>query len=176
MSALYRDFSAYPQPIRRQLQDALREYARYTIEEGWEQQRKGIPPEGEPERSGVIAKTLLAFEPSNEAEKIIHAETLRQSTRRIELSRARMSNVVLGLPKVLWWVVGFCALMNVVLIWIQDMEIHVHLILGAALASILGAVIFLIAELDNPFRGAVSIGPESIARVYETVMTSEDAR
>jgi hypothetical protein len=29
---------------------------------------------------------------------------------------------------------------------------------------------FLIAELDNPFRGQVSIGPESIARVYETVM------
>ena len=50
--------------------------------------------------------------------------------------------------------------MNIVLIWIQDMEIHVHLILGAVLASILGAVIFLIAELDNPFRGQVSIGPE----------------
>jgi hypothetical protein len=35
MSALYRDVSAYPQPIRGQLQDALREYARCTIEEGW---------------------------------------------------------------------------------------------------------------------------------------------
>ena len=60
--------------------------------------------------------------------------------------------------------------MNIVLIWVQDMEIHVHLILGAVLASILGAVIFLIAELDNPFRGQVSIGPESITRVYEGVM------
>jgi hypothetical protein len=60
--------------------------------------------------------------------------------------------------------------MNIILIWMQDMEIHVHLILGAVLASILGAVIFLIAELDNPFRGEVSIGPESITHVYETVM------
>ena len=175
MSALYRDFGAYPQPIRRQLQAALREYARYTIEEGWEQQRKGILPKGEPERSGAIAKTLLTFEPSTEAEKIVHAEALRQSTRRIELSRARMSNVTLGLPAVLWWVVAFCALMNVVLIWIQDMEIHVHLILGAVLASMLGAVIFLIAELDNPFRGEVSIGPESIAHVYETVMKPDES-
>jgi len=175
MSALYRDFSAYPQPIRRQLQDALREYARYTIEEGWEEQRKGNLPKGEPGRSGLIAKTLLAFEPSKEGEKIMHAEALRQSAHRIELSRARMSNVALGLPPVLWWVVGFCALMNIVLIWIQDMEIHVHLILGAALASILGAVIFLIAELDNPFRGEVSIGPESIARVYATVMKPDES-
>jgi hypothetical protein len=175
MSALYRDFSAYPQPIRRQLQDALREYARYTIEEGWDQQRKGILPKGEPERSSLIAKTLLAFEPSKESEKIIHGEALRQSTHRIELSRARISNVNLGLPTVLWWVVAFCALMNIVLIWIQDMEIHVHLILGAVLASILGAVIFLIAELDRPFRGQVSIGPESIERVYETVMKPDDS-
>jgi len=175
MSALYRDFSAYPQPIRHQLQDALREYARYTIEEGWEEQRKGHLPKGEPARSGLIAKTLLAFEPNKEGEKIMHAEALRQSTRRIELSRARISNVILGLPAVLWWVVAFCASMNIVLIWIQDMEIHVHLILGAVLASILGAVIFLIAELDNPFRGEVSIGPESIARVYETVMKTDES-
>jgi protein-S-isoprenylcysteine O-methyltransferase Ste14 len=175
ISALYRDFSAYPQPIRRQLQDALREYARYTIEEGWQQQRKGILPKGEPRRSGLVAKTLLGFEPSSEAEKVIHAEALRQSSRRVELSRARMSSVALGLPAVLWWVLAFCALMNIVLIWVQDMEIHVHLILGAVLASMLGAVIFLIAELDNPFRGEVSIGPDSIARVYQTVMKPDDA-
>ncbi len=91
-----------------------------------------------------------------------------------ELSRARMSNVTLGLPAVLWWVVAFCALMNIALIWLQDMEIHVHLILGGVLASILAAVIFLIAELDNPFRGGVSITPQSIARVYETVMKPDE--
>jgi hypothetical protein len=64
--------------------------------------------------------------------------------------------------------------MNIVLIWMQDMEIHVHLILGGVLASILSAVIFLIAELDNPFRGEVSVGPESIVSVYETVMKPEE--
>jgi hypothetical protein len=72
-------------------------------------------------------------------------------------------------------VVAFGALMNITLIWLQDMEIHVHLILGAVLASILGAVIFLIAELDHPLRGEVSVGPDSIERVYKTVMQQEDA-
>jgi hypothetical protein len=172
-SALYRDFGAFPEPFRSRLQDALREYARYTIQEGWEQQRKGLLPTGAPERYALISKTLLAFEPSTEREKNLYAETLRQNSQRVEFSRARISNVTLGLPAVLWWVVAFCALLNIILIWIQDMEIHVHLILGAVLASILGAVIFLIAELDNPFRGEVSIGPESIASVYEDVMTPD---
>jgi hypothetical protein len=59
------------------------------------------------------------------------------------------------------------------LIWMQDMERHVHLILGGILASILGAVIFLIAELDNPFRGEVSISPDSIELAYQTGMKAE---
>jgi hypothetical protein len=173
LSALYRDVSAYPQPIRSQLQDALREYARYTIEEGWKEQRNGVLPKGERERSDSITRTLLAFQLTTEHEKIVHTEAVRQAAHRIELSRARLSNVGRGLPAVLWWVVALGALMNIVLIWMQDMEIHVHLILGAVFASLLCAVIFLIAELDQPFRGEVSIRPESIAHVYEGVMQPE---
>src|SRR5215472_1193925 len=181
LAALYREISSLPEPSRGQLQQRLREYTRYTIEEGWAQQRKGIVPKGEVVRSGLLIRSLLDFEPSNEREKTIYADALRQSDHRNELSRARLSNVTTGLPAVLWWVVAFGAAINIVLIWLQDMEVHVHLILGAALASILGLVIFLIAELDNPFRGEVSIGPDAIARVYEDVMkprqtgTSEQA-
>jgi hypothetical protein len=100
-------------------------------------------PKGEAVRSGLFVRSLLDFEPSNEREKIIYADALRQSVHRNELSRARISNVTTGLPAVLWWVVGVGAAINIVLIWMQDMEVHVHMILGAALASILGLVIFL---------------------------------
>ena len=170
LGALYRDFIAYPQPVRGQLQDRLREYTRFTIEDAWPQNRKGILPPGGTERINLLSKTLFAFEPSKESEKIMHAEAVRQFNHLLEIRRARLSNVNLGLPSILWWVVAFGALMNIVLIWMQDMEIHVHLILGGVLASILGAVIFLTAELDHPFRGEVSIGPDSIALVYETLM------
>ena len=175
LSALYRDLSAYPQPIRGRLQDALREYTRYTIGDGWDQQRRGVVPREGSKLITAVLQELLSFKPTTEREKIIHAETLRQYNTKVELGRARLSNVTAGLPAVLWWVVAFGALMNIVLIWMQDMEIHVHLILGAVLASILGAVIFLIAELDHPFRGEVSIGPESIVRVYETVMKPDES-
>src|SRR5215471_384936 len=105
LSSLWKEVSAFPQPIRGQLQSALREYSRYTIQEGWEQQRRGILPQGEPQRSAAISKVLLSFEPSTEREKILLAATLQESTHRIQLSRARMSNVALGLPAVFWGVV-----------------------------------------------------------------------
>ena len=160
LTALYRDFNAYPQPTGVQLLDELREYTRFTIEEGWEEQRKGIAPKGGSERIAKMFATLVSFEPVKESGKIIHAETLREFNHKIELGRARLSNVTTGLPAVLWWVVAIGAVLNIVLIWMQDMEIHVHLILGAVLAAMLGAVVFLIAELDNPFRGEVAVGPE----------------
>ena len=170
LAALYREISSLPQPSRGQLQQRLREYTRYTIEEGWAQQRKGVVPKGEIVRSGLLIRSLLDFEPSTKREELIYEDALHLSVHRAELSRARLSNVTTGLPAVLWWVVAVGAAINIVLIWMQDMEVHVHMILGAALASILGLVIFLIAELDNPFRGQVSIGPDAIARVYEDVM------
>jgi Protein of unknown function (DUF4239) len=171
-AALNRDFTGYPQPIRGQLRDRLREYARFTIEDGWPQQRKGIVPLGGTERITSLFDVLAAFEPAKKSEEIFHAESLQEFNHLIELRRARLASVTTGLPPVLWWVVAFGALMNIVLIWMQDMEIHVHLILGGVLASIFGVVIFLIAALDNPFRGEVSVGPDSIALVYQTMMTS----
>jgi hypothetical protein len=170
LSALYREISGLPEPIRDQLQQRLREYTRYTIEEGWAQQRKGMVPKGEAVRSGLLIRTLLDFEPSNRKEEIVYDEALRESVHRNELSRERLATVTIGLPAVLWWVVAVATVLNIVLIWMQDMELHVHLMLGASLASVLGLVIFLIAELDNPFRGAVSIGPDAIAQVYENIM------
>ncbi len=170
VAALYRDFGGYPQPVRHQLQDRLREYTRYTIEDGWPQQRKGIVPAGGSDRILSLWQTMAAFEPGKKTEEIIHAEALREFNRLVEFRRSRLANVPLGLPSVLWWVVAFGALMNIMLIWLQDMEIHVHLILGGILAAILGSVIFLIAELDNPFRGEVSVGPDSFQLVYETLM------
>ena len=44
LGALYRDVSAYPEPIRSELQDEIRAYTRFVIDEAWPLQRKGIVP------------------------------------------------------------------------------------------------------------------------------------
>jgi hypothetical protein len=67
--------------------------------------------------------------------------------------------------------VGIGAFLNIVLIWMLDMEIHVHAILATLLSLFLGVVIFLVAAMDNPFRGEVSVGPDALELVYRTLMT-----
>ena len=44
------------------------------------------------------------------------------------------------------------------------------------LALFLGMVIFLIAVLDNPFRGRVSVGPDAFQEIYDTLMQPEGER
>jgi hypothetical protein len=50
------------------------------------------------------------------------------------------------------------------------MELHVHLILSSVMGLFMGSVVFLIAALDNPFNGGLTVGSEPI----ETVLKSMD--
>jgi hypothetical protein len=175
LEALYRDLRAYPQPIRSRLQDELRDYTRNVIDQSWPEQKKGILPTDESHRVSEFIAGLMAFKPSDKGEEIIHTETLRQLNNFVQLRRIRLANVSRAIPAVLWWVVIFGALINILLIAMLDMELHVHLILGSTLSAFLGLVIFLIAAMDNPFRGEVSLGPEAFQAVYESTIRPNDA-
>jgi hypothetical protein len=167
IAALYRDAGAYPNPIGDTLKDELREYARYTIEDGWPLQSRGIIPPGGTERLTTLFATLSQFEPAKKSEEILHAETLRQFNAMVELRRARLANVNIGIPAVLWWVVAIGAMLMIGIIWMLNMDVHVHVLLGCALSLFIGLTIFLIAALDHPFRGDLGVRPEAIQLVYD---------
>jgi hypothetical protein len=170
LAALYRDLGGFPQPIRGSLRDKLREYTRTVIEETWPLQRRGIVPSAGSDRITIFFDELLTYSPTEPGREIVYAETLRQFNNLVETRRSRLANVTTGIPAVLWWVVAVGALINIALICMLDMEVHLHLLLGGAMSLFLGIVIFMIAAMDNPFRGEVSVGPEPIQLVYQTLM------
>jgi hypothetical protein len=176
VASLYRDTQGLPEPERGKLQAGLRDYVHYVIDEAWPLQRKGIvPPEGS-ERVTAFFNDLIAFKPHDRSEEIVFAEALHQFNAFVEVRRERLANVTTGIPPVLWWVVGLGAILNIVLIWMLHMEIHVHVILGEMLSLFLGIVIFLIAALDNPFRGEVSVGPDAFQLVYDSLMKADEGK
>jgi len=175
LSALYRDLSGYPQPMRGRLQGELRDYTRSEIERDWPQQQRGIVPSEGTHRLRQFTDDLLTFRPAELRDATVHAETLRQVNNYMDLRRSRLNSVTVGIPGVLWWVVAIGAVTALLLLAMLDMEIHVHLILGAALSMFLGLVIFLIAAMDNPFRGEVSVSPAPFRQVYDTLMQPSEA-
>lgn len=174
VAALYRDFSGYPMPTRDALQKKLRDYVDFTVDEGWRQQQRGVIPSGGTRIITELTKEVVQFEPSKKSEEIIHAEAFRQLNHLIETRRARLANVKTGLPAVLWWVVGFGAIAQIILIGLLKMELRLHMLVSALLAGFMGALIFIVAELDNPFRGQVSVSPDAIEIVRDSLMTPRD--
>jgi hypothetical protein len=174
LAALYRDLHGYPQPARGHLQGLLRDYTHYVVEGSWPLQEQGVVPTEGTHRISQFVDELVSFEPQQKRDEIIHAETLRQLNNYLNLRQERLSSVTEGIPEVLWWVVGIGALISIVLLAMLDMEIHVHLILGAAMSMFLGLIIFLIAAMDNPYRGEVSVSAEPFKSVLKTLMDPDD--
>jgi hypothetical protein len=174
LAAIYRDVSGYPEPARTELRDLLREYNRYVIEDAWPIQRRGEIPTGGTERITRFQERLHQFEPATLGQQAKHAEALREFNRLVELRRARLQAVTAGLPGPLWWVVVVGAMLTTANGYLFHLSrLRVHVALTAVLAGLMGLLIFLIAAMDNPFRGEVSIGPDAFVIVRDGLMAAD---
>jgi hypothetical protein len=166
--ALYRDVSGYPEPYRTDLRTLVRDYARSTIEDAWPQQRRGIVPlPGANNPVVAIYQRLTQFEPQTTGQQSIHEATLRQFDTFLQSRRERLYSVVSGMPHVMWYTVALGALINVTFLWLFDLRRGNHLLLGGLISFFTGAMICLIALLDNPFRGEVGVPPEAFQLAYQ---------
>ena len=173
LNALYRDVTSYPEPIRTELQQGVRDYTRYVIDEAWPLQRQGKVPGGGFELMTRFQVTLTKFEPTTEGQKLLHGETLRAYNTTIQTRRLRLDAVGTGLPKVMWVVIvfgAFISLSSAFFFKVKDARLHILEVL--LLAVFIGLVIFMILSLDRPFRGDLGIGADPYQLVFDQLMKS----
>lgn len=173
VGVLYRSLDNYPEPHRTMLTEQLRAYIRHEIDVSWPKQRTGITPG----KKGNVLIThlhsdLARFEPKTEGQKALHAESLHQFSNMIESRRQRLTGVNTQLPSIVWVVVAGGSILNMALMWLLVVDQKVlHYLLTTILAALLGLLVFLLAIMDHPFRGAFSVGPDSFELIYDQLMT-----
>jgi Kef-type K+ transport system membrane component KefB len=171
ITALYRDVSNYPEPTRQALRGKLKDYTRFVVEVAWPQQRKGIVPTGGRERIKAFELDLYPFEPKTMGQLALHQETLRQFNALLELRSLRLQSVTGGLPATIWWVVCIGAMLSIGLTWLFLVDsFRLHEILTGVYAGLIGLLVFLMAAMDNPYRGKFSVGPDAFEIVLNQVM------
>lgn len=176
LGSLYRSVGSYPEPFRSKMQQDLRSYTREVIDVGWAMQRHGVVHIGAGLKLAAFQTDFLQYEPKSETQKIVHAEAYRQFNALVERRRARLDSVTEGLPGPLWATVLIGALISIAVTWFFDTaSFRMHVWITFLLSSLLGLIIFMVAILDNPYRGSVSVGPEALERVYDQVMTPSSA-
>ena len=168
LAALYSDANAFSEPQRSTLLADLRSYAKDTIDEDWPAQLSGVVPRSGTARIAAFQKDLIATTTTNKSEEIAYAEGFAQLQRLVELRSNRLAAVGSGIPTILWWVLWLGAVFSIGIVWMLDMEAHIHGILTAVLSMFLGIVIFLIADMDKPFRGRVIATPDPYMMVYDS--------
>ena len=173
INVLYRDVTSYPDPIRLELQNDLREYTDQVIHHAWPLQQRGQIPKLGIEHMTRLQAALIKFEPTTEGQKILHAETLRAFNQLIQARRLRLDTVTTGLPVVMWVLViagAFIGLSAAFFFKVEDARLHLIEVL--LLAVFIGLVIFMILSLDRPFRGDLGIRADPYQLVYDQLMKS----
>jgi hypothetical protein len=172
LAGLYSDVSGISEPHRSVLRADLRAYAKVTIDQDWPDQARGVVPTGGTARMVAFQQDFEAIHPTEKTEEIAYAEAFGQFEKLVELRSNRLADINQGIPALLWWVLWTGAILSIALVWMLDMEAHIHGILTAVLSLFLGIVIFVIVDLDKPFRGDGIVNADSYMLIYRTLMSA----
>jgi hypothetical protein len=166
IAALYRDISSYPEPVRSRTQALLREYTDHVIDHAWPQQRIGAMPTGGDEILITLQKTFAAFDPATNGDTVVHAEVFAKFNDLVEGRSLRLQAVRSGLPGAMWALVVFGGVITLGVGWFFVAEKRAALrLLTGLLAALVGLLVFIMVEMDRPFRGGFGIS----AAPYELV-------
>ena len=174
LAVLYRNVDCYPEPLRTQIQDKLREYNDQVIHKDWPLHQHGKLPTATHAQAIGFQKLLLAFKPVEENDKIMQAATIRAYDELIKARRLRLDAVGTRLPSILWFVIVAGALISLGSAFFFKLEdARVHAIQVVLLAAFMGLVIFMIFALDRPFHGDLGVKPDSYQLIYDQLMKPE---
>ena len=173
VSALFRDVSGYPSPLREELRETIREYTVFVIEQAWPAQKRG---EGQQIDIGTMIldkfqHKLHSFQPANTSQLALHSETLRGYNTLLEYRRLRIDAVGGGLSKVMWAVIWVGAAISIGIAYFFNIpDIKLHAIMVALMGGFLAMVLFMIVINDKPFYGHVSISSDPYKLILERVI------
>lgn len=173
VATLYRNVANYPEPYGSKLREELRAYTGAVID-GWSLLQHGAVPPKSAALLNVFQATFYSFEPKTERDKIIHASAIDEFDRMIELRRLRLHDKDVGLPAALWAVVILGGVLTVFLTYFLALErFKLHVTMTIVSAIFVSLLIFMIAAVDHPYRGEVSIGPDAFRLVYDQLESQQ---
>jgi hypothetical protein len=164
--SLFRSVSAYPEAVRKPMQETLREYTQFVIDEEWPAMRKGKVATTGMSIISRFQQQLTDFEPATPGQEALHSESIGLFYQFLEYRSLRLYSVKSGIPGSMWYVVLLGAFVSIFLTWMLNMTLIAHLFLGGILSFFIGTMVSLILVLDRPLRGDYGISPE----VYQLLL------
>lgn len=171
LAGIYRDVNMLEGDPDKLLPTSLKKYTKYVIEEAWPSQRKGLIAKGGTKIINDFQLLLSNYKPVNEKDFIVFGEVFDQYNVLIEKRRLRLNAVNTNLPGTIYLILFIGAFVNIIFTWLLVIKNKkLDYIINTLIGILLGSLIFLIASMDNPFRGEYSVGSESFELIYKDLM------
>ena len=167
IATVYRTLGGYPQPLQDDLKDSVVGYTQSIIDKAWPAQRRGEVTEAGVEIMLHLWNRILAFEPTTEGQRVVHAQMLGGFNTLVEFRRRRIEAAGYAVPGTLWVVVLVGAAVSIFASYLFNIpSLPVHALLTILLASMIALLVFFIAATDHPYTGSSAIEPSA----YEIVL------
>ncbi len=157
----------FDEPARGELRALTRRYARAVLDE-WPQLARGYPSgDGQPALD-ALWQAVVRIEPRSERERVLYHELVQRVRALGDDRRDRLLAATTDIPSVLWLVlIGGACLVILFTALLHSRQMLNQAVMAAALAALIGAILFLIATLDQPFAGAAGLAPTSFRQALD---------
>jgi hypothetical protein len=156
------------------LQELARSYARVVVDEEWPIMARG---ESSPRAWALMDEIRLAVQnmnPDTDAEQVLYDQGLERVHDLGDARRDRLVEAQEGIPGILWTVLLTGAIVTVGFTYLFGMDSNTtHTLMVAALALMIGLILFTLGSLEYPFSGVVRLGPEAFELVLERFASSK---
>lgn len=171
LNALYRDVSILVKPEKINLQNTLKEYTEYVVKVAWPLQQQGIIPTGTTDILNTFQNQLSQYVPDTEQDKIFYTEVIKKYNELNHARRLRINAVNNSLPSNIYLILILGAFINIIFtssVAIKNKKLNI--LLSVLSGLLIGSLVFLIASMDNPFRGDYSVKSDSFQFLLDGLM------
>ncbi len=165
---------ALPDAQARHIQELVHSYASVVAEEEWPLMREGRESQKAWDLMDELRISVETFHPTTDTQIVLYDHELQRVHDLGDARGARLLKAEEGLPAILWVVLLLGGVIVVSFTYLFNLRsTAAHMLMVAALALIIGLVLFTIGALDYPFRGDVRVGPEAFKSVLARMEDSK---
>lgn len=170
LAGVYRGVSAYRPAARDHFQELVRDYVDFVVRDEWPALSRNQRSPRTELASQTLSEEIVGFAPATPAEEMLKPVVVAKMNDFEDARRLRLLEGSKGLGPITWFVVVIGGVMTLTFTFFFRVEQRsVHLAVSMLASGMLAVVVFLILAMDHPLWGAVSVQPDALREVLETV-------
>ena len=170
LAGVYRGVAAFRPEARVHFQELVRDYVDFVVRDEWPALSENRRSPRTELASRTLSDEIIAFNATTPGEQMLKPVVVEKLNQFQDARRMRLLTGSRGLDAVTWMVVVIGGMVTIAFTFFFRTEsFRVHLLLSMLSSGMLGVVVFLILAMDHPLWGTVSVQPDALKEVLESV-------